>query len=124
MKAENIPVIVPECIFWFVLFFFLVLANVVPADSFWVRSSMKVFFGAVAGFWLYIDSFKYNKVSKDLAQTLLCMCMIFVEIIAPVYIFYSRGFKKGLLSIAIFLAKFALIGVLVALVLLGLGVDL
>lgn len=123
MKAENIPVNVPEYIFWFVLFIFIILANLIPTDSFWITGTMKVFFGAVAGFWMYIDSFKYSKVSKDLAQTFLCMCMIIVEIVAPIYVFYSRGLKKGLLSITIFIAKFFLVGILAALVSLGLDVG-
>lgn len=110
MSIEKIPPKAPEIIFWLVLVLLMVVSEKFPLDNIWVQSIAKVIFGGAAGFWIYVDSLRYKHISEEFRNGFLVGSILLVEIASPIYVFYSKGFRKGCKSIAIFAVKFVVIG--------------
>lgn len=116
MNIEKIPQKAPEFIFWLVLVLLMVMFEKFSLDEIWAHSLAKVIFGGAAGFWIYVDSLRYKHISEELRYCFLVGSIILVEIASPIYVFYSQGFRKGCKSIAIFVVKFVVIGVVAVMV--------
>jgi hypothetical protein len=115
LTLERVTTKKAEIIFWVVLTFLLILTSVFPNASghLFGRIFKKFILGCSVALWVYCDSKSFKEITQEKANAYSIMCVMLPEIICPIYLFSTRGFKRGIIGLCKFILKLLVIAVIV-----------
>lgn len=97
-------------VFWVLVMVFVSGESLFPAlwiDTFWYEVTWKVCLNGVIALWVYLDASARNW-SEERTRFYALFSMMLTEIVVPVYLVKSRGWKQAGLSVLRFLFRFCI----------------